>query len=67
MNWIAFNGVLLNLDHVISIEYVGSKSLDAYIARSPRLESKRITFETEEDRNASFDRIRAYVTGGLKR
>ena len=63
MNWIAFDDVLLNPDHVISIDRVGSKSLDVYIARSPNLESKRISFDTEEDRNAAFDRIKAFVTG----
>lgn len=63
MNWIAFDDVLLNPDHVISIDRVGSTSLDVYIAGSPNLESKRISFETEEDRNAAFDRIKAFVTG----
>ena len=64
MNWIAFKDVLLNLDHIISIDRVGSLSLDVYIAGSPNLESKRIVFDTEEDRNAAFDRIKAFVTGG---
>ena len=63
MNWIAFKDVLLNPDHVISIDRVGSLSLDVYIAGSPNLESKRIVFDTEEDRNAAFDRIKAFVIG----
>ena len=63
MNWIAFDDILLNPDHVISIDRVGSLSLDVYIAGSPNLESKRIVFDTEEDRNAAFDRIKAFVTG----
>ena len=62
MNWIAFDDTLLNPDHVIWIDRVGSRSLDIYIAGSQSLESKRVSFDTEEDRNAAFDRIKAFVT-----
>lgn len=61
MNWIAFDDTLLNLDHVIWIDRVGCRSLDVYVAGSPNLESKRVSFDTEEERNAAFDRIKAFV------
>jgi len=69
MNWLVFNGILLNLDHTISIEHAGSKSLDICVAGNPNVEKKCISFETEEDRNAAFDKIMAYVAlaEGLKR
>lgn len=63
MNWIVFNKMLLNLDHVISIDHVGNRSLDVFVAGSPNLQTKRVEFGTEEERDAAFGRIKAFVTG----
>lgn len=62
MNWIAFDSMLLNLDHTISIDRVGSKSLEIYIEGSPNLESKCVDFKTKEDCDKAFNTIKAFVT-----
>lgn len=62
MNWISFNGMLLNLDHTITIDLKG-KSLEIYVEGSPALQYKSVTFNTEEDCKAAFDQIKAFVTG----
>ena len=62
MSWIMFDNMLLNLDHVISIDRVGNRSLDVYIAGSPNLESKRVEYDTKEKRDKAYDIIGAFVT-----
>ena len=62
MNWIAFDSMLLNLDHVISIDLKG-KSLEIYVEGNPFVQNKIATFKTEEDCKKAFDQINAVVTG----
>lgn len=60
-NWVVFNGMLLNLDHVISVDQVG-KTLEVYVEGNAFVKNKVVMFRTEEDCKEAFDKFEAYVS-----
>lgn len=60
-NWVVFDGMLLNLDHVVSFERV-ENALEVYIEGNAFIKSKTVRFRTEEDCKKAFDKLEAFVS-----